>query len=146
MPLLDEHLDKASHNEQFYGQFDIDTTAFLDWVVTGLFYCALHYIDAYLATKDIHPKKHAGPNSRNDSVEHMPEFHSIWPQYRALYDDSRDARYGFHPFGMRQFSAYEVVQLRDSDLATLRTHILQLPGMTFDKELGENNGSEHREV
>ena len=67
---------------------------------------------------------------RNDLIEHMSELTPIWPQYRALQDDSEDARYGFYPLGMREFSDTEVIQLRDGDLATLRAYILQLPGMT----------------
>lgn len=130
MPTQDEHLDKAQHNQRFYESLDIATTDFLDWLVTGLFYCALHYVDAYLATRSIHPKKHAGPNQRNDQVDHMPEFLRIRPHYRALSDDCRDARYGFHPTGMRKFSVSEIQQLRDCDLAAIRAHVLQLLGIT----------------
>ena len=130
MPTRDEHVEKAHHNEHFYGSFDVAATPFRDWVVTGLFYCALRYIDAYLATKNIHPRGHTGTGQRSDHVQRMPEFQPIWPQYRALYDDCRDARYGFHPLGLRQFSESEVVNLRDGDLATLRNHVVQLSGMT----------------
>jgi len=129
MPTQDEHLDKAQHNQRFYESLDIATTDFLDWLVTGLFYCALHYVDAYLATKLIHPRQHAGTNQRNDQVAHMPELRVIYRHYRALYDDCIDARYGFHPTGMRNFSVSEIQRLRDWNLATIRAHVLQLLGI-----------------
>lgn len=123
MPTQDEHLGKAQHNQRFYENLGIDTTDFLDWLVTGLFYCALHYIDAYLAVKPIHPHNH---KERNDCLNRIQELRGIREHYRALRDDCRDARYGFHPVGMREFSVPEVQQLRDYDLATIRTYVLQL--------------------
>jgi len=130
MPTRDEHLDKARHNQRFYESLDINTTDFLDWVITGLFYCALHYIDAYLAINSIHPKRHFGSGQRIDCVDRMKEIREIRSHYRALYDDSRDARYGFYPAGMRRFTVAEVLQRRDYDLAMIRNHVLRLLGIT----------------
>jgi len=129
MPTRDEHLTKAEHNEAFYGSFDTTATPFLDWIVTGLFYCGLHYIDAYLATINLHPRFHGRPGQRNDCVANMSQLQPIWPHYRALKDDSEDARYGFDTLGLRYFSQAEVAAARDTDLAMVRSHILQLLGM-----------------
>jgi uncharacterized protein (UPF0332 family) len=126
----DEHILKACHNEKFYSSFDIKTTTFRDWVVTGLFYCALHYVDAYLATQGIHPKHHEGFGERNDRVEHALDLKAIWGYYRALQDDSRDARYGYGIAPMRQFSEADIVELRDRSLAPLKAKILSLLAMS----------------
>jgi hypothetical protein len=50
MPADLEHLHRAEHNEESYLSFDLITTPYLDWVVNGIFYSALHYIESYLAT------------------------------------------------------------------------------------------------
>ena len=46
----DEHLSQALHNRDFWSSFDLDTAAFNDWVVTGIFYEGVHWVEAYLAT------------------------------------------------------------------------------------------------
>lgn len=56
MPLRDDHLNQAQHNLEFTES--LDPTKYSDWIATGLFYTALHYVDAFLATKGHHPGKH----------------------------------------------------------------------------------------
>lgn len=45
------HINKAQHNNNFLNTFIMERTKYLDWAVVGIFYTALHYVDAYLATK-----------------------------------------------------------------------------------------------
>ncbi len=51
MGTKEAHHKKAQHNEDFFNHFDLKTTPFLDWVVTAIFYAALHHIRA-LASKN----------------------------------------------------------------------------------------------
>ncbi len=59
MPSTGEHIKKAKHNEEFADSFDKKKSPYLDWALTGIFYSAVHYIEAFLATKGIHPRSHA---------------------------------------------------------------------------------------
>ncbi|HZX13166.1 MAG TPA: hypothetical protein VFF49_02050 [Thermodesulfobacteriota bacterium] len=99
MPSRDEHYSKAEHNERFANSFALDSTPYLDWVVTGFFYSAIHYIDSYLAHfHSIHPYSH---EDRDDKVRRY--LRRINKDYRELKDDSKDARYN-----MRNFRADEI--------------------------------------
>jgi len=49
------HLEQAEHNENF---FHAVRRKFPDWALTGLFYSALQYIDAFLAKKGQMPHDH----------------------------------------------------------------------------------------
>ncbi|MCI0455212.1 MAG: hypothetical protein L0Y68_09495 [Candidatus Dadabacteria bacterium] len=99
MPSLYEHKQKAEHNERFANSLALNSTPYLDWVVTGLFYSAIHYIDAYLANfQGIHPYSH---EDRDDKV--LRYLRKINRDYRELKDDSKNARYN-----MRNFSVDEI--------------------------------------
>jgi hypothetical protein len=91
-----DHIDKARHNEQFFSSLDIETTSFLDWVVTGIFYSALQYLDSYLANHGEHPDKHF---DRINLIWAKPDLgRSFFRLYRPLEDDSRDGRYRMRTF------------------------------------------------
>ncbi len=99
-----EHLNKATHNENYYLSFNLDNTPYLDWVVNGIFYSAIHYIESYLAMQARHPKTHGERNSciRDDDV--LGRY--IFRNYMALKDDSEYGRYymkTFTPVEIRQF-------------------------------------------
>jgi len=104
MPTLKEHLRKAIHNEDFYSSFDLEKTPYLDWVVNGIFYSALHYMGSYFATQNQHPGDHL---ERNRLIEVDPNLGRNFyiSCYRDLKDDSEDARYR-----MRTFIAKEIRQ------------------------------------
>lgn len=54
MPLKSEHLTKAQANEKFADSLDASVYPNADWALTALFYSAVHYVEAYFATKSIH--------------------------------------------------------------------------------------------
>ena len=58
----------------------------IDWAVTILFYSALHYIDAFLAGKNMHPLNH---DQRDEEVERNGSISNIYNDYRRLKDMSR---------------------------------------------------------
>ena len=87
---------KPRHNEQFYSSFDLDTTPFLDWVVNGIFYSALHYLDSYLASKGRHPGDH---KERIRLIWAEPGLgRSFFRLYRPLKDESEAGRYDMRAF------------------------------------------------
>ena len=116
MPSQKDHINKARHNEQFLSSFDIDTTPFLDWVVNGVFYSALHYLDCYLANKGKHPG------------EHRERIRLIWNEpylgkpffrlYRPLKDDSEEGRYNMRAFTPDEIRGDIIPLLND-----IKTHL-----------------------
>ena len=112
-----DHIDKARHNERFFSSFDIDTTPFLDWVVNGIFYSALQYLDCYLANQNKHPGNHSVRNSeiRADPVGLGRSF---FKQYMHLKDDSEEGRYN-----MRVFVPDEVRNDILPLLSKIKTHL-----------------------
>jgi uncharacterized protein (UPF0332 family) len=87
LPNITEHRTKAEENEFFVQSLQ---NPFWDWAVTGTFYAALHYVDAYLATKRIDPATHI---IRNGFVKSEAVLNPLWGDYRELLNESRTARY-----------------------------------------------------
>ena len=90
VPSKDQHLDKALDNEAFYGAVRSSLASYEGWQVTTIFYAALHYIDAYMATMNRHPKRH---QDRDLLISRESKLRRIAPDYFALRDRSIDARY-----------------------------------------------------
>lgn len=98
------HLEKALHNESFY-----DSTAnseYLDWAVTGLFYAALQYVDAYLSTKGIHPTNHG---NRTPLVSNEHDLKIVCVDYLTLKDESEAGRYR-----LKRFTSSDLTQINNS--------------------------------
>ena len=100
MPTTQAHLNKQNRF-QFtlsYLQQSQNSPQHADWIVTLAFYKALHAVDSYLATLNIHPKVHTNKckTGRNQYVQlHLG---SIQRKYSALYDASIRARYKNYTF------------------------------------------------
>lgn len=90
MPSTDEHLKQAKHNEGFVGIFDLETSPYLDWALTSIFYSAIHYVEAALAINGKHPSSHS---QRNTFIEVYIKNTNVYDHHRDLMEDSRDARY-----------------------------------------------------
>jgi hypothetical protein len=115
MPSEQEHLTQARHNEAFVQSLGIQAIAYLDWAVTGIFYAALHYIEAFLATQSVHSPAH---RSRETLFRRFPQLNPIYSEYRTLKDDSEGARYR-----LEVFTAHEVQALLDNELATIKRQL-----------------------
>ncbi len=92
MPTTPEHKAKADQNEFFVSTLG---NPFWDWAVAGTFYTALHYVEAYLATKKIHSPSHP---VRDSHIQKDNTLKVIYADYRELKDESRAARYDVIPF------------------------------------------------
>lgn len=98
MPSVKQHIDKAKYNEQFFEDVKYD---YPDWAITGLFYSALHYVDAYLVSKGHSAEDH---KTRLWFVESTKELKPIYANYRAMYDYSINARYKMHEFNIESLN------------------------------------------
>jgi len=114
MPSRDDHLAQTRHNTQFYISFDKLTCS--DWAATVLFYTGLHYIDAFLATLNVHPGSH---DTREKFVRQIQELRRIANAYFALKNSSRTARY----YPTARFSTQHIQKLERVHLGRIRTEL-----------------------
>lgn len=115
MPSAAEHEKKKDHNWEFVSFLEANSAAFNDWVVTGLFYIALHQVDRYFALSNKHFNNH---HDRNNWISRLHALRPIWPDYRDLQHKSRTARYD--PTVVIQ--ACHIADAKDQ-LETVETHI-----------------------
>jgi hypothetical protein len=89
LPTTPQHRKKAEHHEFLSTELN---NPFWDWAVTGIFYAALQYIEAYFANQKppIHPPTHV---IRDSYIHADPKLSKVYVYYRQLEDESRDARY-----------------------------------------------------
>jgi uncharacterized protein (UPF0332 family) len=118
MPSVNEHIQQAEKNERFFNDFDLKNTQFLDWAITALFYSALHYVDAYLATKSQHPFNH---RKRDWRLTKEQKLKNIYSYYVELKNRSEDARYKIVQFPPRFVSSLEV-----KEFTHVKSHIRSL--------------------
>jgi len=126
MPSEQEHARQALHNKEFLGSFGRDSTPHLDWMVTVIFYTALHIVEQYLAHKGLHPADHT---TRDAYLWRARGLKPIWLDYRCLKDESMRARYE-----VASFTADEI-QGHQERLARIETHVRLLLD-TADKGRG----------
>ena len=118
MPLKSDHLNKARHDETFVSSLDIDSTSFIDWAITAMFYAALHYVEAYFATQGKHSPDH---RIRDSSIRRDLNIRKIFNDYNELKNFSINARYYMYPFKPSDVTAN--LQPR---LESLKTHVKHL--------------------
>jgi hypothetical protein len=102
------HIQQAERNEDLYEYLGRATPPYYEWQVVALFYSALHYVDAYLATLSLPNGVHPGSHSERNYLVRVEAFlRGLWVDYRELQDRSRDAR-------------YDLVSFRPTDVRDLR--------------------------
>lgn len=62
----------------------------IDWALVILFYAALHYVEAYLATVGQHQRSHT---TRDNVVARDPNLKKIFSEYQDLKFYGNNARY-----------------------------------------------------
>ena len=91
MATSSEHVSKAQANESFADQIDTNSSAVaISWIVTIIFYAAVHYVQAYFASLG---RKHILHKARSSDIQRDSRIAVMYNDYRDLYDISRDARY-----------------------------------------------------
>ena len=119
MATKDEHVTWANHNNSFWAGFDINATPFVDWVVTGIFYEALHWVEGFLATKGHHSGAHGDRASAMH--RHAKELSAIQIDYDTLKLDSENARYRCYKHTPEEVEQ-DIIPLLDS----VRSHVSKL--------------------
>jgi hypothetical protein len=121
MPPIKFHLEQVQHNRELINTFDLDTTPYLDWVVTIAFYTSLHLVEAWFAALR-RPQHFETHRDRQNEMSRVPEFNpKIYNLYRSLEDNSRATRYRcFHP--RKDFVASKIL----ANLDTLEVEIRRL--------------------
>ncbi|MYC36576.1 MAG: hypothetical protein F4X66_06640 [Chloroflexi bacterium] len=82
-----DYLALAERNEQFVEAIASLPQRFPEWEITTLFYAALHYANAFLATRGHDPGNHA---RRNELIVNLT---NVGQDYHDLYRLSLNARY-----------------------------------------------------
>lgn len=116
MPDRQAHRAQADPNEQ--ASLAWESEDYADWVVTALFYAALHWLDAYFARTGLHP---ANRGERLRRLTTDPWLAAIRRHYRWLKDRSEDARYRCRPF-----TAAEIQQLRRQRYEPVKRYLTPL--------------------
>ena len=123
MPGRAAHIAKAESNERFCDSLTpapaSSAEQYHDWVVTGLFYSTLHYVDAYLDTGlGFHPESHF---QRRGLVATVQQLRPLEELYTTLYLVSLEARYG-----VSTFTGAEVLDVRANYFNPLRNRLRAL--------------------
>ena len=116
MPNSTDHLRYAEEHESF-SNYLITQNKYLGWAITGVFYAAIHYIEAFLATVNIHSSQH---RTRDSIIAKNENLREVFQDFQELKNYSIQARY----YGS-QFTS-EIVHERLENLKSLKNHILSL--------------------
>lgn len=119
MPSRANHLAQADRNErlsQAISETDPIPEGATDWVITLLFYSALHLVDAFLdQSRSIHPSSH---RNREWYLSTILQFRPIVRNYMNLYERSLDARYRLVPISPVQGS-----RIKQDMFQPIRSHV-----------------------
>lgn len=92
MDRTSQHINQWKHNRELICQIPCE---YPDWIVTIVFYTALHAVDALFAYKKIEGK--INHKLRNEMLMTTHQFEAIRNAYLPLYDLSRTVRYLANP-------------------------------------------------
>ena len=114
MPSKEEHIAKAEGNARFASSLPLNDSASIDWALVATFYAAMHYVEAYLATKGQHVRSHT---TRDGYVGRDVNLKKIYNQYQDLKYYGYNARYE-----MTSFHSTDVASA-SLDLGAIRAQI-----------------------
>ena len=103
MPNQTKHIAQARHNRQFWCSFDLSSTPFSDWVVSGMFYEGVHWVEVFLSSRGEHSTRHGQRTSA--MRRHIKEMGPVMPDLEALKVESENARYGCYKHTANEISA-----------------------------------------
>jgi hypothetical protein len=102
-PQFFNHKSQASHNERFVSFLNPTQTKYPDWVATGAFYIALHYVNASAVRLGINwrnfpdwlsPAERKQISSHTKRVMYVNKyFKGFFRDYNRLLNESYNARY-----------------------------------------------------
>jgi len=101
MATTQEHKLKAAHNWEFLESQRLSEGEFVDWAVTVLFYCALHWLRALLAQEGYQVKDYRDEEDAMTGTAVFTRQALRW--YFHLKGASRDARDNMRRFSKEDF-------------------------------------------
>ena len=90
MPNEDAHSRQAAHNRRFIDFLKIGETDYVDWVVTAIFYTAVHLVEGFLAPHGSHPTSHS---VRCNAMSRFESLKPVYKDYMELHHQSERSRY-----------------------------------------------------
>ena len=117
MLTVQEHLAVAEKNEQFAETLATLSQRVPEWEVTVLFYSALHYASAFLASQGHNPQNHI---RRNILVGNLT---GVGSDYQNLYAWSQDTRYRG-----KEFTIHQADSIKTGPFRRLKEEVLSLLG------------------
>ena len=119
MPSKAQYQLQALKNENFFGEFDLQTTPYADWALVAIFYAALHHVESYFSTT-------AAGNARNHSdrygrIRNDPKISMLSKPYQELRRRCDNARYDLVPI-----PAATVADLFQDEFQTIKKQISTL--------------------
>ena len=117
MLTIQEHLSLAEKNEQFADIISSLPQRFPNWEITVLFYSALHFASALLASEGHYPENH---RQRNALVAELTTFGQ---DYQNLYRLSLNSLYR-----MAAFTSARVEAVRQGPFRRVKDNVLSLLG------------------
>jgi hypothetical protein len=110
------HKSQASHNYDFVQSLSPTKSLFPDWVIVGLFYMALHFVNAHAAKvgwrwKKYHPRDPSKVSAHTQRLRYVrSQFgNRVFRDYMHLYQECWNARYD--PFYLNRAASSMAVRL-----------------------------------
>ena len=97
------HLLQAERSEAFLKLLPEDQP-YREWVIVVLFYCALHYVEAFLVTKNGDYRNH---DFRRNEMKRHAETSAILVAYHQLQKAADEARYEGTEFRQADIDGYQ---------------------------------------
>jgi len=98
------HTLQASRNEKVYTDILGGQNAkYSEWAITALFYAAVHRVETYLASKQVHPEGHALRLRALNRVGKQEASNTL----QALQRTSEQARYQCARFSSEEIESYK---------------------------------------
>ena len=94
MATVKSHYEKYLSNKDFIDNGITDKDKFLEWWITGVFYCAVHLLEMYIVNKSDDKKTASGSHSMRE--QYLREYNinnDVFCNYKQLYSYSKEARY-----------------------------------------------------
>ena len=115
MPAKDAHIAQAEHDRSFWGSFELSSTPFLDWVITGIFYEGVHWVESFLETRGEHSDNH---RQRLVAMRRNAEVRPITADLEILKQESENARYRCY-----QYTASDITSDLIPTVDRIKSHI-----------------------
>ncbi|MDO9289289.1 MAG: hypothetical protein Q7T83_10930 [Thermodesulfovibrionales bacterium] len=139
MPSYSDHIAQATHNEEFVS-FLKGHLKYKDWLITGCFYSAIHYVEAvFFNMPNIKHTESSIPKYPDGRYKYTPHpwrkelikqnLPRIFIYYRKLESNSHTARYlNMNRSGSASsfFTNEDALDMFDKNLQTIKTE-LKLP-------------------